>query len=203
MFGIVAINGNQLSRIEEILQKFEFRNYSKLDSFDKYYEMEEYLYSNYFKKSSENKGIKGFWVDENWTYLYDPELVDPTDTKALIQTSEMLDSEIHCLISEPKSGSFVYSKYYKIRTREVFYSSNKLVDNVGTKLDKEVTVNISESLNEEKLINFSKELGLDILGTENKGQFQIGEFDLILQEPTKSKIKSYPKDKSNKWWKFW
>ena len=103
MFGIIAYKGNQISRIDEILENFGYTNYVLLHSFDSYIEMEKFLYSNYFESAKINKGIKGFWVDENWTYVYDPELVDPIDTQAIIKTSKMLDCVIHCLISEPKA----------------------------------------------------------------------------------------------------
>lgn len=202
MFGIVAFKGNQISRIDEIMQNFGYKNYFNIHSFDSYFEMEDFLYSNYFESAKNNKSIKGLWFDENWTYLYDPELVDPTDTEAVIKTSKMFDCEIHCLISEPKSGTFVYAKYNDIKIREVFYSSNKLVDNNGFKLEEEVILDLSESLNEEELIKFSKLLGLNIFEDTKKGKFNIGEFDLNLHLLT-IKSEHQPSDKSKKWWKFW
>ena len=67
MFGIVIYNGNQINRIDEILQNFGYENYVNLHSFESYLEMEGFLYSNYFESAKIDKAIKGIWVDENWT----------------------------------------------------------------------------------------------------------------------------------------
>ena len=81
--------------------------------------------------------------------------------------------------------------------------SNKLVDNIGYKLEEEMILDLCESMNEDKLIKFSKVLGFDIFGDTIKGHFMIGEFDLNLQKSTTIKREHQPIDKTKTWWKFW
>lgn len=185
------------------MSHFGYENYVKITAVGSYTKMEDILYSDNFERAKANKGIKGFWMDENWTYMYDPELIDPTDTEAIIKSSRMLDREIHCFISEPSSGTFVYSKYNDVKSREVFYLSNKLVDNVGNKLQEETSLDLSESISEEKLVEFSQLLGLDILGTKHKGNYIIGELDISSQMLNTDEDKIQAVDTSNKWWKLW
>jgi hypothetical protein len=62
-------------------------------TFDKWSQAGQYLFDNYFDFSSKNVALRGIWIDNGWTMICDPEMVDLIEDNKIEKLSKLTDSE--------------------------------------------------------------------------------------------------------------
>lgn len=196
----IAIKGNYLNDLKEILNSFRYIDLNENKLFDNFDNANNYLSDNYFKIAKSSKALRGFWYDNNWTIISDPELVDVLEKKALIEISKLLNTEIWTFIIQTNSNTFGFAKYYKKKVRQFTISDNAIIQNYGTPISEEVNFNQNFFADDIKIL--ANKLGIDIDGKLSTTFIlkELGYNDELNNELASFKNKNMT---LKPWWKFW
>ncbi len=159
---IIAINGEHLDRSEEIFTIFNYIDNKKDQTFYHWDQASEYLFTNYVEFANKEIALRGIWIDNGWTMICDPELVDPTEEEKLISLSRLLNTEVWTFLIQTSSASYSFAKFDHTKTRSFFVSKSKVVENTGSPLAQEKGFNINENFCVGEISSIGKNLGINI-----------------------------------------
>jgi hypothetical protein len=171
---IIAIKGNQLDKANEIFNALSYadlrhdRRFTSLDS------CMEFLDENYFDYTKKNTAIRGLWVNNGWTIILDPEMVDATNDTAIETLSEKLNTEVLTFLIQSTSGSFSFAKYNPIRQRYFFVTDGQMTKDSGTPLLEEKGLNINKNIFSDDILNLAGKFGINTKA-ENVDTFVVKE----------------------------
>lgn len=159
---IIAIKGEHLHRSEEIFKVFNYIDNKKDQTFYSWDQASEYLFANYVEFANKEIALRGIWIDNGWTMICDPELVDPTEENKIISLSKLLNTEVWTFLIQTSSASYAFAKFDLAKTRSFFVSKGKVVENVGGPLLQEKGFNINENFCVGEISSIGKNLGINI-----------------------------------------
>ncbi|NOT77085.1 MAG: hypothetical protein HOP08_19345 [Cyclobacteriaceae bacterium] len=160
--GIIAIKGDHRGRATEIFKVFNYDNHHREKHFEHWDEVSEYLDAHYFELANKEIGLRAIWVDNDWTLICDPELVDPTEEIKLANLSKLLKAEVWTFLIQTTSETFSFAKYDQVNVRNFLVSGKRVHENSGTPLAEEKGYNINEKFCVGEVATLSKKLGINI-----------------------------------------
>lgn len=205
---VIVIKGDHLAEQTKIIECF---NYIDLKHEAQYERMENavnYLLDNYHAYSEEDKALWAIWVDNGWTVIYDPEMVNLFEEEALLSLTEKINTEVFTFIIQSTSNSFGFAKYnQRAKEREFMVVDGTITADFGTPISEESNLNINEQTFIDDIVSLALRIGVDILG--NKKQNYIVK-QLGYSETLKSKLAGFKQAKTHStgikaksWWRFW
>ena len=159
---IIAIKGEHLNRSEEIFKIFSYIDNKKDQTFYSWDQASEYLFTNYVEFANKEIALRGIWIDNGWTMICDPELVDPTEEDKLMSLSKLLNTEVWTFLIQTSSASYAFSKFDLAKARSFFVSKGKVVENTGSPLPQEKGFNINENFCVGEISSIGKNIGINI-----------------------------------------
>ncbi len=203
----IIIKGNHLDKVSEIFECFKYNDLGQDRAFENADKFNEYLFDNYFEFANREIALRGLWVDNGWTIISDPEMVDTVDDEALLRLSNKLNSEVQTFIIQTTSGSFGFAKYDKIKQRHFFSSNGEVTDNLGTPLTEEQGLNLNEKVFVDDILKLANNFGIDLEGKSVKSYIvkQLGYSDEMKKELEQfNQVQTNQKTDTKKpWWKIW
>lgn len=204
---IIAIKGNHLEKTADIFECFMYDDMNQEKTFDNLDKFNKYLLDNYFEFANREIALRGIWVDNGWTLISDPEMVDTVDDEALIRLSKKLNSEVLPFIIQTTSGSYGFAKYNKKKERHFFSTEKYVSDNIGSPLNEEQGVKLNEQVSADDILKLANNFGIDLEGKSSNSFTvkQLGYSDEIKKglEQFKQIQKSQTTDTIKPWWKIW
>ena len=178
----------------------------KIEPYTTAAEMGKVLQDNYFEYANRSIALRAIWVDNGWTIICDPELVDPTEDQKIEILSQSLGADIWTTIIQTTSGTYSFSKFSPNKVRHVLAVDGEVLENEGTPLPEETGLNINERISDDDLEALAKAVGFKIV-PDSSGTFVIKY--LPYGEQMKAQLQAF-KDaskpgttESRPWWKFW
>ena len=204
---IIAIRGNYFDKQIEIFKEFKYVDLKQDEQFDKLDDMYAYLFDNYLSFSEQDVALQGFWVDNGWTIICDPEMVNALDTAALLKLSDKFNSDVVTFLIQTTSGSFGFAKYGLSGQRNFLSIDGRVTDNTGLPLPEEVGLNINEQIFANDIIGIAYKLGINFEKTSPqtylaKKLSYNEELKRDLAQFKSVQVKASGK-KTSSWWKFW
>lgn len=204
---IIIIRGNHLDKVSEIFECFKYNDLDQDRAFENVDKFNEYLFDNYFEFANREIALRGLWVDNGWTIISDPEMVDTVDDEALLRLSNKLNSEVQTFIIQTTSGSFGFAKYDKIKQRHFFSTDAEIIDNFGSPLTEEQGLNLNEKVFVDDILKLANNFGIDLEGKSGNSFIvkQLGYNDEMKKEleQFKQAQTNQTTDTKKPWWKIW
>ncbi|MCB0429948.1 MAG: hypothetical protein H6585_06825 [Flavobacteriales bacterium] len=213
---IIALKGNHLNKISQIFETLGYVDNNRNKEYDKWEEAETFLFDNYFDLANQSIAIRGIWVDNNWTSICDPEMVDAMEDDKISQLSGDLDAIILTFMVQSTSGLFWFAKYDKTKQRHFFAVDGRIIENMGDPLTEEQGLNINERICGDDIIKLADRLGVDFEAPHTQTTFivkELGYGDQVQQEINQVNQPTLPKKqatqtghdnqgKKKPWWRF-
>ncbi|QES88563.1 hypothetical protein [Rhizosphaericola mali] len=202
----IAINGDHIDRVDEIFSVFKYIDTKKDKHFEDWQTFNDFLFDNYFEFTNNEVAIRGIWVDNGWTIIHDPEIVDSFEEEALLELSRTLNTDIVTFIIQTTSNTFGFTVYNETIKRKFFVSSGEISDNIYEPLEQENGLNINENIFSDDILKLAEKLGID-LEAKRKRTYTVkqlaysdemkNELDDFRQQQTQTIAEKKP------WWKLW
>ncbi|MBA5793598.1 hypothetical protein H1R17_05195 [Flavobacterium sp. xlx-214] len=199
---IIALKGNYLKYLSTIFESFDYLDTNENVSFNNALDLNNYLWENYIEFSKKDLSLKGVWFCDDYTIICDPEMIDSTNEETLLQISNTLNTEVFSFIIQTTSATFGYAKFHQNIQRIFYMSDGIIIKNEGTPLTEETSVNISEKIFIDDILNLSKKFGIDLEGY-NSNHFiakSLTYNDKLTQELKEFETST---NKTKPWWKIW
>lgn len=204
---IIIIRGNHLDKVSVIFECFKYNDLGQDKTFDNTDKFNEYLFDNYFDFANREIALRGLWVDNNWTIISDPEMVDTVDDETLLRLSNKLNSEVQTFIIQTTSGSFGFAMYDKIKQRHFFATDGEVTDNFGSPLTEEQGLSLNKNVFVDDILKLANNFGIDLEGKCGKSFIvkQLGYNDEMKMELEQFRQvqTSQKTDIKKPWWKIW
>jgi hypothetical protein len=166
----------------------------------------KFLDENYFDYANRDIALRGIWVDNGWTIIYDPEMVDLLESEKIEMISETINTDIWTILIQTTSGSFSFSKFAPNRQRHFFVVDGQIAENEGAPLPEEKGLNINEKMFGDDLESLAKTLGFKIQ-PDTTGDYIVKYLsynDQMKERLAQFKQTTKAKTTENKpWWKVW
>ena len=160
---IIAIKGNDLQKADQLFKAFRYFDLKGDKTFPSKEEAIAYLKENFSRMVEENDVvIRGLWADQNFTYLYDPEITDATDEDALEDLAKRINADIYVFIIQEASDTYEFARYTNKGQSRYFSLSGKDLFNDGTALPEEEGINLNEKTKASDLLKLASNLGIDM-----------------------------------------
>lgn len=211
---IIAIKGNYLDRAATIFEAFGYHLTDEEKQFNDRSEALNYLFENYFDLTAENIALRGFWENNGWTIICDPEMVDPLEGEKISTLSQKLDTVILTFIIQDTSASYFFAKYDQSKQRIFFSIGCEIMEDEGVALPEEKGLQINENVGATDILNLAKRFGIDLVKSGDVTLYTVKELEYgeIMKEEltqiseemdkrTFAEKKETAKDKP--WWRFW
>ena len=204
---IIIIRGNHLNKVSDIFECFKYNDFDQDRVFENADKFNEFLFDNYFEFANREIALRGLWVDNGWTIISDPEMVDTVDDEALLRLSNKLNSEVQTFIIQTTSGSFGFAKYDKIKQRHFFSTDGEVTDNFGSPLTEEQGINLNERVFVDDILKLASNFGID-LEAKSVNSFIVKQ--LSYSDELKKELEQFKQVQANQmtntkkpWWKIW
>ena len=195
---LIAIKGNHLENTTQIFGIFGYVDRHKNKKYDKWESTADYLFTNYFDLSNKNIAIRGIWIDNGWTIICDPEMVDTIEDEKISQLSKDLKTSVLTFMVQSNSRSFWFAKYDKVKQRHIFVVGGLVAENIGSPLPEEEGLNINENIFIDDVIKLANNFGVDFEVSNVRTTFTIKEFDYSEQLQDKSDQMKQPSEFNKK-----
>ncbi len=204
--GVIAIKGNHLDKADRLFSTFDYIDNGESQNYSTWSEATKFLDDNYFDYASRDIALRGIWVDDGWTIIHDPEMVDLLESEKIEMISKTINADIWTILLQTTSGSFSFSKFAPNRQRHFFVVDGQIAENEGTPLPEEMGLNINEKMFDDDLESLARTLGFKIkpdktgdyvvkyLSYNDQMKEQLAQF----KQTTKAKT-----TESKPWWKVW
>ena len=160
---IIAIKGNDLQKADQLFKAFRYFDFKGDKVFSSKEEAIIYLKENFSRMVEENDVvIRGLWADQNFIYLYDPEITDATDEDALEDLAKRINADIYVFIIQETSGTYEFAHYTSKGQSRYFSLSGKDLFNDGVVLPEEEHIDLNEKTNAIDLLKLASNLSIDI-----------------------------------------
>jgi hypothetical protein len=203
----IEIKGNHLDKVANIFECFKYNDLDQDKTFDNAEKFNKYLFDNYFELANREISLRGIWLDNGWTIISDPEMVDTVDDEALIKLSIKLQSDVLTFIIETTSGSFGFAKFNKIKERYFFSTDGEVSDNIGLTSTEEQGLNLNEKVFVDDILKLANNFGIDLEGKKSKCFIvkQLGYNNEMKKELEQFKQvqTNQTTDTKKPWWKIW
>ncbi len=194
----IAIRSRQPEIIEKMFLIFDYIDTHNDKPFHNWQSFNEYLYDHFFEYAHNGISLCGIWVQDDWTIISDPEMVDTLNTEALSQLSKKLNTDIITLTIQTSSNSYGFSVYKTSIQRHFFVSDGEIMENISDPLPEEQGVNICADIFADDILKLAGNFGIDIEGKKNT-TYTIKQ--LISSGAEKTELQKAKPEKP--WWKFW
>lgn len=160
---VIAIKGNDTAKADLLFKAFRYFDLKSDKMFPSVTEAITYL-SEHFSRMVEEDDvvIRGLWSDQQFTYLYDPEITDATDEDALEDLAKKMNTDIYVFIIQEVSGTYEFAHYTPKGQSRYFSLSGKDLFNDGTILSEEEGIPMNEKTGAGDLITLASRLGIDM-----------------------------------------
>jgi hypothetical protein len=201
---IIAIKGDHWNNQDTIFEAFKYEDLKQDKLFDNLDKAGEYLFNNYFNFSEKDIALCGIWIDNGWTMLLDPEMVNVLDDEALVNISSKLNAPVHTFIIQTTSNSFAFASYNQIKQRQFMSIEGNITEDTGTPMSEESGLNINNQIFVDDILKLANKIGIDMEG-KNAKAFTVKQ--LGYNEELKMQLNSFqtvqPQRSKKAWWKFW
>lgn len=203
---IIAIKGNHFDRAAEVFKTFGYIDLANDLNFENLEDLYTYCSSNVVSFSDRAITLRGIWLSNSWTIIFDPETIDFADDAALSEISALLDAEVFTFVIQTTSGSFGFAKYKATKLRSFFSSGGVVDDNFGTPMIEENGLNINARVFVDEIAGLANKLGInfDDGHAQNITLKQLGYSEELEKELQKfESLRQSPPAAAKPWWKFW
>jgi hypothetical protein len=204
--GLIAIKGNHLDKTDKLFSTFDYIDNGESKTYTTWDEAGKFLDDNYFEYTNRDIALRGIWVDNGWTIIYDPEMVDLLESEKIETISKTINADIWTILIQTTSGSFSFSKFAPSRQRHFLVVDGQITENEGTPLPEENGLNINEKIFGNDLESLAKTLGFKIQ-PDTTGDYIVKYLsynDQMKEELAQFKQTAKTKTTENKpWWKVW
>lgn len=159
---ITAIKGNYLEKAAEIFASFRYVDLKNDQPFGSLDSCSLFLSLNYLDYSKKDIAIRGIWFYSGWTIVWDPEIVDFIDDKALTLISQNLKTDVLTFIIQKNSNSFGFAKYYQQKQRYFLSIDSEVAGNFGAPLTEEQGLNFTPSVAINDIFQLAAKFGIDL-----------------------------------------
>ena len=197
-FGVLAIKGDHSDNYSEILKELDYIDLNEDISFDNWDAFNQYFSDNFTKLTDEESLWKVFWTQNEWTIMFDPDLVDLFHTEDL---SVKFNSEIYSFIIQTNSSTYRFSKTFNgNQVREFVVQENEIATNIGLSLKEEKGINMSETFDDEEIYELARKFNIEIDPELIQAKILLKNFDV---ESTNKTDDNKNEAGNTPWWKFW
>ncbi len=211
--GLIAIKGNHSDKIDKLFNAFDYAEGGDTKQYSTWAEAVKFLNDNYFEYANREISLRGLWIDNGWTIIHDPEMVDPLEQKKIEALSKSLNADIWTFLIQTTSGSFSFSKFSPDRVRHFFAGAGQVAENEGMPLPEEQGLNINEKIFTNDLESLTRKLGFKIQ-PDTHGEYIVKYLAFNEQMkaqmlPFKQEVKPQqpapkaPPTNEKPWWKIW
>lgn len=198
-FGVLAIKGDHLAGLSDLLLDLGYNDLNEDKLFDTWVQFENFYEENFQDMSSGQKLWKVFWVENNWTIMYDPELVDLFGLESLSYT---FNREVLTFFAQTTSSTYGFSKYTNSQMiREFVVQDNQISSDIGPKIRGESKIKIDQSLEFDELIDLAKCYNIEINPETLNAKFILKFIEVSDDKPNNNE--NIQTEKKSSWWKFW
>ena len=214
--GLIAIKGNHLDKTDRLFSTFDYIDNGESKTYTTWDEAGKFLDDNYFDYANRDIALRGIWVDNGWTIIYDPEMVDLLESEKIETISKTINADIWTILIQTTSGSFSFSKFAPSRQRHFLVVDGQIAENEGTPLPEEKGLNMNEKIFGDDLESLAKTLGFKIqpettgdyivkyLSYNDQMKAQLAQFKPTTKEkPALSKPTEDKSTNDKPWWKVW
>jgi hypothetical protein len=204
--GLIAIKGNHLDKTDRLFSTFDYIDSGEGKTYTTWTEAGTFLDNNYFEYANRDIALRGIWVDNGWTIIYDPEMVDMLEEEKIEMLSKTISADIWTILVQTTSGSFSFSKFSPNKVRHFFVSEGQITEDEGTSLLEETGLNINGKIFIDDLESLAKTLGFKIL-PDTSGDFVVKH--LSYNEQMKANLAQFKQGtklqptENKPWWKVW
>jgi hypothetical protein len=201
----IAIKGTHVERAKEIFGIFNYIDNGNDKIFADWSKASRFLLENYFEYANKDISLRGIWVDNGWTIICDPEMVDITNDDKLEKLSEMLRSEVWTFLIQSTSGTYAFAKFNPLKVRSFFASDGKVIG------DSDPASNPFKNprrLTPDDIFLVAKKLGITLDASELRTNFVVKAmpYDETIKEML-ARFKETPAGKKflekKPWWRLW
>jgi hypothetical protein len=204
--GLIAIKGNHLAKTDRLFSTFDYIDNGDSKTYTTWTEAVNFVDDNYVEYANRDIALRGIWVDNGWTIIYDPEMVDLLEDEKIERFSKTIGADIWTILIQTTSGSFSFSKFSPNKVRHFFVSNGQITENEGMPLPEETGLNMNEKIFADDLGSLAQTLGFKI-HPDTSGDFIVKYLPYNEQMKTnlaqfKQETKSQPTE-NKPWWKIW
>ena len=204
--GLIAIKGNHFDKTDKLFSTFDYADNGESKTYTTWDEAGKFLDNNYFEYANRDIALRGIWVDNGWTIIYDPEMVDLLEDEKIELLSKTIDTDIWTILIQTTSGSFSFSKFSPNKVRHFFVSDGQINENEGLPLSEETGLNINTKIFGDDLESLAKTLGFKIQ-PDTTGEYIVKH--LSYNDQMKEQLAQFKQETKGKstetkpWWKVW
>jgi hypothetical protein len=204
--GVIAIKGDHLYNVENLFDVFDYVDDKNDKAFNKWSQAGSYLFDNYADFTNKDIALRCVWVDNGWTLICDPEMVDLIEDQKIEKLSKLTGSEVWTFLIQTTSGSYSFSKFSPNKARYFFAVDGQVIENSGTPLNEEQGTGTNKNIFADNIIAIGKNLGINI---EPKDGSTFIVKELAYNEQMKAQLEPIKQKKESKvknekpWWKVW
>jgi hypothetical protein len=196
----IMIQGNHIASLPEVFSRFK---YTTTNPPRLIYGWKGTLNALEYPTKGKPKTIvyKAACYVNNWTVIYDPEMLMVNDEIACSNVSNWLNTRIFGMICEGASNTYAYIYCNENLTRSYWIGDGEVFKDSGEKFPEEPAI---QSIGEHDVVEIMSQLGVDLKELEEVNDFYLFEFDessIGTSEP----VKIIPTDTSRTkkpWWRF-
>ncbi|HRB71492.1 MAG TPA: hypothetical protein PK776_06550 [Flavobacterium sp.] len=199
----IAIRGSLLNKSDQIFRILNYEDMGEDMQFEDWSEFNGYLFDNYFEFANQGIALRGIWMENDWTIINDPEMVDTIDEEGLIRLSNHFETEIVTFVIQTTSSCYGFTVYNKTIKRGFFVSDGEVIDNSYEVLKEEEGVNVNEQAFADDILNLAVNFGIDLQGKE-KHTYTVKKLSYLdIPEQEFAQQDQQECDNKKPWWKFW
>jgi hypothetical protein len=197
----IMIQGNHLTSLPEVFSRFKYVPTSPPQQI---YGWKETLEALAYPEKAKPKTIvyKAACYINNWTVIYDPEMLMVNDEITCSSISNWLNVRVFGMICEGTSNTYAYINCDGTLTRTFWISDGEIFKDSGEKFPEESK---TQNINESDVLEIMGRLGVNLQNLEEVKQFYLFEFDesnMGASEPVNFTPTEIP-PKKKPWWRFW
>lgn len=198
---IVMIEGDFLSQLSEIFERFEYSdtgNDREITSWDDTLQ----ILSNW--QVSRSRVLKAVCLQQGWSVILDPEMVMFADEASCSKVSSEFQTRIFGLICESTSGTYGFNFYNNQKVRDFLSVNGEVVEDFGIPMQEEAEFDKSQVF-EADILKIMEEIGVDYNSLETVENFIVKELDEDGNSAAKLDIPNPTIIPQNRkpWWQFW
>jgi len=209
--GLIAIKGQHLGAIQDIVPAFRLVDNHKDQIVDNWDEIEHII--NDLNRHSIGDYIEThvFWYSNGWTIMEDMSLAHCADEEALEALSQKFDTPVFSLFTQGTSNCFGFMYFDKKKLRQFFVNAGTVEENYGDPFTHEAKFSINEGAFYDDVHGVARGLGVDWIGAEKHDHFIVKDLDMEPSEIERIRpmVEKYQQEQAalalmkKPWWKFW
>lgn len=197
----ILIQGNHLGSLPEVFSRFNYLTTSPPSLIGGW---KGTLNAVEYPTKGKPKTIvyKAAFFVNNWTVIYDPEMLMVNDETACSNVSNWLNARVFGMICEGASRTYAYINCDGNLIRSYWIGDGEVFKDSGEKFSEEPA---SQDIDEPDVLEIMSRLGVDPKELEEVKDFYLYEFDessIGVSEPDNI-VPTDTSSRKNPWWRFW